>query len=127
VTVLVDTHSMLWFAAADRRLSRTARTTMEQAEAVLLLSVATVWEMAIKASLGRLQLPGTVASYIAGKRDEGYRLLPIDAAHAALVESLPFHHRDPFDRLLAAQALTERCPIVSRDRVFRKYGVTTIW
>ena len=118
---------MLWFAAADRRLSRTARATMEHADAVLLLSVASVWEMAIKASLGQLQLPGTVASYVAGKRVEGYSLLSIDAAHAALVESLPFHHRDPFDRLLAAQALTERCPIVSRDRVFRKYGVTAIW
>ena len=100
---------------------------MEQTDAVLLLSAATVWEMASKASLGRLQLPGTVASYVSGKRDEGYRLLSIEASHAALVESLPFHHRDPFDRLLAAQALTERCPIVSRDRVFRKYGVTTIW
>jgi PIN domain nuclease of toxin-antitoxin system len=127
VTLLLDTHTLLWFAGGDRRLSRVARAALEASDAVLMVSAASVWEMAIMASLGRLTLPGTVASYIAGKLDEGYELLPIAWTHAALVETLPDHHRDPFDRILAAQAISERVSLVTRDGVFKKYGVATIW
>jgi PIN domain nuclease of toxin-antitoxin system len=83
--------------------------------------------MAIKARVGRLRLSGPVDAYMAEKAAQGYRMLPVSWAHAAHVEGLPWHHRDPFDRLLAAQALTERCPVVTRDRTFRKYGVNVIW
>lgn len=100
---------------------------MEAADAELLVSAATVWEMAIKASLGRLRLPYEVDAYMAEKIAQGYRMLSVSWAHAAKVEGLPWHHRDPFDRLLAAQAITERCPLVTRDRVFRKYGVDVVW
>lgn len=127
MTLLVDTHALLWFQAGDRRLSRAARAAMEAADAELLLSAATVWEMAIKASLGRLRLSDPVEAYVAEKIAQGYRMLPVSWAHAAAVEGLPFHHRDPFDRLLAAQALSERCRLVTRDRVFRKYGVRVVW
>ena len=127
MTVLLDTHALLWFQAGDRRLSRGARLAMEADEAALVVSAASVWEMAIKASLGRLRLPGTVDAYLAEKVGEGYRVLSVSGAHAARVETLPWHHRDPFDRLLAAQALEEGWPLITRDRVFRKYGVQTIW
>jgi PIN domain nuclease of toxin-antitoxin system len=127
VRLLLDTHAFVWFATGDRRLSRAARTAMEAVDATLHLSAASIWEMAIKASLGRLTLPMPVAAYVAEKIDEGYRLLPVTWAQAAAVERLPFHHRDPFDRLLAAQALMEPCPFVTRDRVFRKYGVEVVW
>jgi PIN domain nuclease of toxin-antitoxin system len=127
VKLLLDTHAFLWFASGDRRLSRKARAAMEADDAELYLSAATVWEMAIKASLGRLTLATSVDAYLAEKVAEGYRMTPVTWAQAAAVQQLPFHHRDPFDRLLAAQARTERYPIVTRDRVFRKYGVDVIW
>lgn len=125
--LLLDTHALLWFQAGDRRLSRAARAAIEAEENQLVLSAAVVWEMAIKASLGRLQLGGTVDAYLAEKLRQGYGMLPVAWEHAARVEALPWHHRDPFDRLLAAQALVERCPIVSRDRVLGRYGVDLIW
>lgn len=125
--LLLDTHALLWFQAGDRRLSRAARAAIEAADAELLVSAATVWEMAIKASLGRLRLPDSVEHYVAEKVRQGYGTLGVSWEHAARVARLPWHHRDPFDRLLAAQALTERCPVVTRDRVFRKYGVDVVW
>jgi PIN domain nuclease of toxin-antitoxin system len=100
---------------------------MEADDAELYVSTASVWEVAIKVSLGRIKLPMAVDAYFAEKIAEGYRTTPITWAHAAAVERLPFHHRDPFDRLLVAQALSERYPIVTRDRAFRDYGVDVVW
>lgn len=125
--LLLDTHALLWFQAGDRRLSRTARQAIEAEDADLIVSAATIWEMASKSGLGRLRLPGTVAAYMVDRIAQGYRVLAVSGAHAARVEELPWHHRDPFDRLLAAQALAEASPMVTRDRVFRKYGVDVVW
>lgn len=83
--------------------------------------------MAIKAALGRLRLPAPVGTYVAGKVAGGYRMLPVTWPHAAAVEQLPLHHRDAFDRLLVAQARVEGYAVVTRDRVFRKYGVDVVW
>jgi PIN domain nuclease of toxin-antitoxin system len=93
----------------------------------LLLSVASVWEMAIKVSLGKLTLPGDFGSFVATQMaDNDIGLLSIEMAHTNLVVGLPYHHRDPFDRLLIAQAMAERIPIVSQDRLFDAYPVTCI-
>lgn len=125
--LLLDTHAFLWFMAGDERLSRRARRSMEAPGAELILSAASVWEMAIKLRLGRLTLPGTVEEYIAEKLEVGFRTLPVEWRHAAAVEKLPFHHRDPFDRLLVSQALIEGLPLVTGDPAFRRYGVRIIW
>jgi PIN domain nuclease of toxin-antitoxin system len=91
------------------------------------LSAASVWEMAIKSSLGRLRLPATVDDYMAAKVQHGLRVLAVDWSHAAAVERLPFHHRDPFDRLIIAQALTARLSVVTSDPAFTRYGVPVVW
>jgi PIN domain nuclease of toxin-antitoxin system len=127
VNLLVDTHALIWFVSGDRRIGRAARAAMEADGARLHLSAASMWEMAIKSSARRLELPQPVARYVADRVAEGYLVLSVDATHAAAVEDLPWHHRDPFDRLLIAQARIERMPIISRDRIFRKYGVDVIW
>lgn len=127
MTLLLDTHALLWFQSGDRRLSRAARAAIEAEGAEPVISAASAWEMAIKASLNRLDLTGTVEDYLQEKIEQGYVMAPISWECAARVEQLPWHHRDPFDRLLAAHALTEQWPLVTRDRVFRKYGVEVIW
>jgi len=125
--VLLDTHAFLWFMAGDARLSQKAREAMSDEKAELFLSAVSVWEMAIKTALGRLQLPLPVADYVAEKIRDGFQVMPIDWVHAAAVQKLPFHHRDPFDRLIIAQAQVEKLPLVSGDRLFRKYNIQLVW
>jgi PIN domain nuclease of toxin-antitoxin system len=124
---LVDTHAFLWFMAGDARLSAAARRALEDEDRAWWLSAASVWELSVKSSLKRLVLPAPAADYIAEKVRAGLRVLPVEWMHAAGVERLPFHHRDPFDRLLVAQAQIERLALVTHDPVFRRYGVPVVW
>ncbi|HMC77409.1 MAG TPA: type II toxin-antitoxin system VapC family toxin [Vicinamibacterales bacterium] len=126
MAVLLDTHAFLWWVTDDRRLTKRARRTIGGTPC--LLSVASCWEMAIKVSLGKLTVPGPVDRFVQEQLEvNGFNLLPIALEHTGRVAALPFHHRDPFDRLLAAQALTEDLSLVSADPVFRRYGVTRLW
>jgi PIN domain nuclease of toxin-antitoxin system len=126
VTLLLDTHAFLWWVADDPRLSARARRAI--ADANCLLSVASCWEMSIKAALGRLDVPRPVSRFLQEQLEvNAFRILPVALEHAAAVADLPFHHRDPFDRLLAAQARHDDLAIVSADPVFRKYGVRRVW
>jgi PIN domain nuclease of toxin-antitoxin system len=127
VKLLADTHAFLWFMTGDPRLSAPARRALEEDDSEWCLSAASVWELSIKASLKRLVLPAPAVEYVAEKVHAGLHVLPVEWAHAAAVEHLPFHHRDPFDRLLVAQAQTERLAIVTADAVFRQYGVRVVW
>ncbi|MDQ2916017.1 MAG: type II toxin-antitoxin system VapC family toxin [Pseudomonadota bacterium] len=126
--VLLDTHAFLWWIGDEKALSSNARSAIGNPDNECLLSLASCWEMAIKQSLGKLRLPATFERFIPEQlATNAFRQLAIDFRHVARVAALPFHHRDPFDRLLAAQAIEERCAIVSADSVFRKYGVRRIW
>jgi len=128
VRVLLDTHAFIWWMDADATLSSRARATIASGANECLFSVASAWEMAIKISLGKLTGRGRIDRDVPEQlAANGISMLPIELAHVARVASLPFHHRDPFDRLLAAQSLEEEIPIVSADPVFKRYGVTRIW
>jgi PIN domain nuclease of toxin-antitoxin system len=116
MNLLLDTHAFLWFCQDDPALSADAKKLIEDPSNRKLVSVASCWEIAIKAGLGKLKLGEPSATYIpAALARTGFELLPISVAHATGVELLPLHHRDPFDRLLVSQAMTESFPIVSGD------------
>ena len=126
--LLLDTHSFLWFISGSTNLSPTARTLIEDASNQPLLSIASLWEMAIKLSLGKLSLAQPFEVLIPQQmRLNGIKLLGIEIERTAAVSKLPFHHRDPFDRLLIAQAMVEQMPIVSADTAFDTYPVKRLW
>jgi PIN domain nuclease of toxin-antitoxin system len=126
--LLLDTHAFLWWVGDSAALSKRARRAIADADNECLVSAASCWEMAIKVSVGKLELPGTVERFVPHQMMvNGFHELPVDLRHAAGVARLPFHHRDPFDRLLVSQALEEDLRVVSADPTFGKYGVTRIW
>lgn len=124
--VLIDTHIFLWFISRDPQLSQTASELLES-DIDVLLSVASLWEIAIKLSTGKLRLPGTVQDFIPQQMIlNQIELLPITVYHLQAVSTLPFHHRDPFDCLIIAQSIAETLEVVSVDAVFDRYGVSRI-
>ena len=122
MNLLLDTHVLIWWDEG-RRIAAESRRAIEQADAVYV-SAASAWEVAIKTALGRLRPTRTVEQATA---ESGFLELPITFRHAERVTVLPPHHRDPFDRLLAGQALEEQLTIVSADPVFEKYEIARLW
>lgn len=126
--LLLDTHAFLWFIAGDERLGEAARTLMVSPTTERLLSVASLWEMSIKASLGRLDLDLSFTDLVAQQvTGNGIALLSVAPAHLDALARLPFHHKDPFDRLVIAQAAHEQATVLSRDAAFAAYGVPVVW
>jgi PIN domain nuclease of toxin-antitoxin system len=127
VRILLDTQAWLWMLGAPERLNEEARQLVEDAGNDLLLSSASSWEIAIKWSLGKLELPDPPEDYVPSRlRTSGVTPIPIEHSHALRVTELEPHHRDPFDRLLIAQALVEDVPILTADRVFADYPIERI-
>lgn len=125
---LLDTHSFIWFFSGDSQLSNTAQIYIEDVEHEKIISLASVWEMAIKQSKNKLTLALPLKDYIQQKlKLEDFELLPISLNHLAIISSLPFYHNDPFDRLIIAQAIAEGIPVISRDLAFDLYGIQRIW
>lgn len=126
--VLLDTHALLWFLLADHKLSQRAQGMISDAETVVEISPASYWEIAIKISLGKYELLEPYAQFMERElRISDFSILPILPRHTALLTNLPFHHRDPFDRLLIAQSMAEAIPLVSCDQNFDAYAISRIW
>jgi len=125
---LLDTHTFIWWVEDSPRLSSKAKNLIADIRNECYLSLVSSWEMAIKSSLGKLQFTLSVADYIPQHMAENdFKQLPISFRHVSKVENLPLHHRDPFDRLLAVQAMTEKMTIISVDPAFDLYDVERIW
>jgi PIN domain nuclease of toxin-antitoxin system len=126
--LLLDTHAFLWFITDDPALSRESKRLVEEPENDVILSVASLWEMAIKVSLGKLTISQPFEPFITSQlAANAISLLNISTGHVAVVATLPFHHRDPFDRLLIAQAMVEQLPVLSTDPVFDSYPIKRLW
>jgi PIN domain nuclease of toxin-antitoxin system len=126
--LLLDTHTFLWFIAGSLNLSDTARNLIQEQENQKFLSIAGLWEMSIKASIGKLEVGMTLTELV--KREvygNAIDLLEIRPEHLDELANLPFHHKDPFDRLMISQSLVENIPIVSRDSAYRSYPVHLLW
>ena len=128
MNLLLDTHTLLWFLGGDARLSITARDAIEDLAHTRLFSIASAWEIAIKASLGKLALTAPFSQLIPGQlRANRIELLPIRPEHIAPLLNLAYHHRDPFDRILITQAAVENAVVVSADTTLDRYGISRLW
>jgi PIN domain nuclease of toxin-antitoxin system len=126
--LLLDTHTFLWFIMGNFSLSADARALIEDPANEKFLSVASLWEIAIKVSVGKLGLSAPFNTLIPQQLSaNGFELLRLEINHAAALIGLPFHHRDPFDRLLIAQAMVEQVQIVSLDLAFDAYPISRLW
>ncbi|MCI0640827.1 MAG: type II toxin-antitoxin system VapC family toxin [Gemmataceae bacterium] len=128
MNLLLDTQAVLWFLRDDPQLSALAKALIEDPGNRKLVSIASCWEIAIKAGLGKLNLSEPSGALLSREIPKNnFELLSILLEHVAAVESLPQHHRDPFDRLLVAQAIVEKLPLVSSDHAFDQYAVQRMW
>lgn len=128
MNILLDTHTFLWFVDDNPRLSKAARVLIETEDSQPFLSMASLWEIAIKISVGKLQLEQPYESFIPQQLAfNGIGVLNISMEHTARIAQLPFHHRDPFDRLIAVQSNIEKMTLVSADPVFDAYEIQRVW
>ncbi|HVC96705.1 MAG TPA: type II toxin-antitoxin system VapC family toxin [Pirellulales bacterium] len=126
--LLLDSHAFLWFTWNHKNLSQIARAAIIDPTNEMLLSIASCWEIAIKVGVGKLTLTEPIDVFLPGAiADNGLTVLPVELRHVLTLERLPLHHRDPFDRILIAQAIVEQVAIVSNDKAFDSYPVTRIW
>jgi PIN domain nuclease of toxin-antitoxin system len=126
--LLLDTHVFIWWNSDNTRLSPKVRQLLEDENSELILSVVSAWEMQIKLQLRKLVLPAHLTTVLSTQqRENGLEILPVRLAHVFTLDTLPFHHKDPFDRMLVAQAITENVPFVTHDSVMSQYPITIIW
>ena len=126
--LLFDTHTFIWWDSEPSRLSASVYAACHDSNNQLLLSVASVWEMQIKVQIGKMKLSLPLDDIVAHQvKNNKVRLLPITLPHVLTLDTLPLYHKDPFDRILIAQANTEGATLLSRDRVFSKYPVALLW
>jgi PIN domain nuclease of toxin-antitoxin system len=121
--LLLDTHALLWTLLDQRRLSSETRAAIQSEESEVFVSVVSPWELAIKRSLGKFEIP---VDFEPALENQGFRLLAVQLRHTEGIRSMPHHHRDPFDRMLVAQAIVDGLTLVTSDRLLRRYPVATL-
>jgi PIN domain nuclease of toxin-antitoxin system len=124
---LLDTHTLIWFIDGNNLLSEKARKEIEDENAINFVSIASLWEIAIKVSLGKIELKTSFNQINHKLIENGFEILPVTFEDTVVISNLPFHHRDPFDRIIIAQAMTNKMTIISKDEQFSLYGTNVIW
>jgi len=128
VKAILDTHTLLWLADSPQKLPKNIYSLCENDKNELYISIASFWELSIKMSIGKIELEDDALTRLKHWCDENtITTIPISLQHCRLVQDLPFHHRDPFDRLIIAQAISENLDVLTVDEHFPKYNVTVIW
>jgi PIN domain nuclease of toxin-antitoxin system len=125
--LLLDTHTFIWFVENDANLPTSSKIQIEDTDNEIFVSVISLWEIAIKVSLGKLDMTLDLPTIINLIEENGFIILPISPEHTVYVSELPFYHRDPFDRMLIAQTFVEKLTIISKDAIFNDYGVDCRW
>ncbi len=124
---LLDTHTLIWFLNGEDALSAKARKAIEKRGAINFVSIASLWEMAIKTSLGKLEMKIQFNKVAELMNENGFQILPITFADTLILLSLPFHHKDPFDRIILSQGINNKLKILSKDPFFDRYEVDLLW
>ena len=124
---LLETHTFIWFNEGDIQLSKDARKAIERDDVINFISIASLWEISIKISLGKLELKTPFSSISDQILKNGFQILPITFDDTLALSKLPFHHRDPFDRMIISQSISNKLAIVSKDKNFKDYQVSLIW
>lgn len=124
---ILDTHTLIWFLNGDDKLSKRAKETVEDQNNAKSVSIASIWEIAIKISLDKFKFEQGFKKFLNLIDENGFEIIPISFDHALTVSTLKFNHRDPFDRLIIAQAMTDNATIITKDNQIEKYDVKTMW
>lgn len=127
MNLLLDTHSLIWFLNGDEKLSNNAKAVIEDDANSKIVSIASIWEIAIKISLDKFRFSKGFKHFLDMVEDNGFEILPITFEHALELSTLEFVHRDPFDRLLIAQSKSENLVVVTKDDNIKRYNIKTIW
>ncbi len=125
--ILLDTHALVWFLNGDKKLSRIVKDSIENPDNLKFISIASIWEIAIKISLNKFGFPKGFEDFLRLVDDNGFEILPISFEHALTVSSLEFIHKDPFDRLIVAQGICEDLTIATKDNFVEQYKVRILW
>ena len=124
---LLDTHTAIWALTGDNKLSQTAKSVIDNSSNLIYVSIASAWEVAIKASIGKADFDSNAHSFFKGMQENGIEIIGVKASHVKLVEALPFIHKDPFDRILVATAKAESMIVLTADENIHKYDVDFEW
>ena len=127
MNLLLDTHALIWFLEGDSQLSQTAKSQISNPDNVCFISQATLWEMAIKLSIGKLEMKNSYQDLPKLIWENGIEILTIEFEHFEYIINLPFFHKDPFDRIIISQSIVEKMPLISIDSCFKDYPVDLIW